>query len=178
VIALGRLLLATGFLAGALVTVREQARVSWGPYAGCAAAMVAGLVLLRRAASSGEVREKATESVAVLERAVEALCAKLATLAGSFTDARVHELPQRLDAELLEDLGLFAEHREGLIRRYDLATYAEVMSAFALSERFVNRAWSAAADGYVDEVRRALEVARREMESARAKLGAAAQRLG
>ena len=177
-IALGRLLLAAGFLAGALVTVREEARVAWGPYAGCAGAMVLGLVLLRRATSSGEVREKATESVAVLERTVEALCAKLAALASSFTDAEVRELPQRLDAELLEDLGLFAEHREGLIRRFDLTTYADVMSAFAQSERYVNRAWSAAADGYVDEVRRSLEIARGEMEAARAKLGAAAARVG
>lgn len=36
---------------------------------------------------------------------------------------------------------------------FGLQNYADVMSAFAAGERYVNRVWSASTDGYVDEVR-------------------------
>ena len=38
------------------------------------------------------------------------------------------------------------------MQRFDLKTYADVMTEFASAERSINRAWSAAADGYIDEI--------------------------
>ena len=59
------------------------------------------------------------------------------------------------------------------IGRFGLQTYANVMSAFAASERLINRTWSASADGYVDEVRTCLALAEDEMRSAQTQLRAA-----
>jgi hypothetical protein len=175
-ILLGRLLLALGFLAGAFVTVREEARVNWGAYLPCTAALLGGVILVRRASSSQQTREKARENVAALERSAETLCTKIAGLKTALEERDVFAIHGLIDEQLVDDLAIFADNREGLIRRYDLMTYADIMSAFALSERLVNRCWSASADGYVDEVRRCLQLAEDEMVRAREKLAAAAAR--
>jgi hypothetical protein len=54
-----------------------------------------------------------------------------------------------------------------------MQTYANVMSDFAAGERYVNRVWSASADGYNAEARQYLDkaaaqfrVARQQLESA------------
>ena len=36
---------------------------------------------------------------------------------------------------------------------FGLQPYADIMSAFAAGERYINRVWSASTDGYVDEVK-------------------------
>ena len=40
-----------------------------------------------------------------------------------------------------------------------LIAYGEVMTDFAAAERYLNRVWSASADGYIDEVNEYLEKA-------------------
>lgn len=172
----GKILLAVGFLAGAFVSVRMSNHVEWPLYGACAGAMAVGLFLVRRASKSGEEREKALESVSTLQRCAAALCDKLGALRREVPAMDVYDVHGRLDRDLLADLDTFAENREGMIRRFDLTTYAEVMSAFALAERYVNRCWSASADGYVDEVQRCLELAEGEMLTARDKLAQAAGR--
>jgi hypothetical protein len=47
-----------------------------------------------------------------------------------------------------------------------LQNYADVMSAFAAGERYINRVWSASTDGYVDEVRSYLERATQQFRDA------------
>jgi len=54
---------------------------------------------------------------------------------------------------LRDDLNIFANARESMQHVFGLQNYADVMSAFAAGERYVNRVWSASTDGYVDEVR-------------------------
>jgi len=50
---------------------------------------------------------------------------------------------------------------------YGLQSYADLMSAFACGERYVNRAWSASADGYIDEVRASLDTALAQLTKAK-----------
>jgi hypothetical protein len=59
---------------------------------------------------------------------------------------------QRIDELFAEDLATFVEARESLSHIHGLQVYADVMSHFASAERYLNRAWSASADGYLDEV--------------------------
>ena len=65
----------------------------------------------------------------------------------------VYDVHGMIDEELADDLGRFAELRETLAAEFGLDHYARIMTEFALAERTINRAWSASADGYVDEVR-------------------------
>ena len=57
-----------------------------------------------------------------------------------------------------------------MIDQFGLEAYARVMTRFASAERNINRAWSASADGYRDEVVRCLHDAANLLEAARAEL--------
>jgi hypothetical protein len=53
-------------------------------------------------------------------------------------------------------LAAFVDARPRLIAKLGMAGYAELMDRFAAAERQINRAWSAAADGYLAESMRCL----------------------
>ena len=61
-----------------------------------------------------------------------------------------------------DDLNTFIEARESIAHSHGLAAYAEVMNCFAAGERYLNRVWSASADGYVDEINDYLDRAREQ----------------
>lgn len=171
--AIGYALLGLGFLAGAFFVVRIERDVEWFHYGISAAVMLAGLVFVRMGA--GEADEEAVhgEGVRVLARSLEALVGKLEALNGAGESMDVYAVRERIDAELMEDLDAFVQARESMIPRYGMQTYANVMSAFAASERLINRGWSASADGYIDEVWASLARAEAEMRDARERLAAA-----
>ena len=62
---------------------------------------------------------------------------------------------------MLEHLNRFVSVRDAMKSAYGLPGFAAVMGPYAGGERYLNRVWSASADGYVDEVtdylQRALE---------------------
>ncbi len=172
---LGGLLLTAGFLAGAYVAVAEVDRVDWTYYGLCAGLMIAGMIVLRLARSqeAGAAGQKHEENIRVLERSLESLVAKVAELESSRDDEDQLVMHDRIDAELLDDLNDFVEARESMIPRLGMQNYADIMSPFATGERLLNRAWSASADGYVDEVRKCITQARQELEQARELLAGA-----
>jgi hypothetical protein len=61
---------------------------------------------------------------------------------------RIVERAERITAEHVPP---FIEARPQLVSRLGLAGYAQLMDRFAAGERQLNRAWSAAADGYEEE---------------------------
>ncbi len=73
---------------------------------------------------------------------------------------------QRIDDDCMEPINDFVEAREAIIHQRGLATYAKLMDNFALGERALNRAWCAAADGYIDELYSCLERAQLSMTAA------------
>ena len=54
---------------------------------------------------------------------------------------------------------------ECIAHSYGLAAYADVMSCFAAGERYLNRAWCASADGYIDEIHQYIDKAREQFAS-------------
>ena len=164
----GSLLLTVGFLAGSYVAVAEVASVSWTAYGACAAVMVAGMVLLRmaRTAELEGAGEKHASDLVVLEQSLTSLIGKVRNFEGATGDEDQLAIHQRIDAELMGDIDSFVEARESLIPKLGMQRYADIMSPFANGERLLNRAWSASADGYVDEVRSCVAAARVELERA------------
>lgn len=145
---LGYFLLTGGFLAGAYSTSLDVDSVNWRLFILAAVAAVAGLVLLKRQASaharSGTVlevnRNELRESISNVVRDIEGL-----------THAEADEgaaLRDEIDLKLRTDLRRFADARESMVHLFGLQTYADIMSSFAAGERYVNRVWSASADGY------------------------------
>jgi hypothetical protein len=169
--ALGHFLLWAGFLAAAFASVcrLEQADNPWAtiPWFGYMASIVVGIVgvvLLRKAQDVDHADEEKTvaeysvlqNSLAHLSTTVEALC--------GVRDSP-SEVLRRIDEDCVETFSDFADSRQSLVKRFGLAVYADVMTEFASAERYVNRAWSAAADGYVDEIATSLSRANQHLKN-------------
>jgi hypothetical protein len=172
---LGYLLIAAGFLGGAYVAVLTVEGIDWPRFLPWLVAGLVGVVLVQIGIRRG------TRSAGVVTANVEALTAALDRLDASARrlDEEKAELdPYRvrhvIDERFLADLDTFVEARETIAHRWGLQTYADVMSHFATAERYLNRAWSASTDGYVDEVHTSLGRAREEFAEAKAMLGRAA----
>ncbi len=76
-----------------------------------------------------------------------------------------YEVRHRLEELFADDLSTFITARESIAHSYGLAAYADVMSSFAAGERYLNRAWCASADGYVDEIHQYLGKAKEQFAS-------------
>lgn len=164
------LLLIAGFLYGAYVTALDETVVDWALFGIAAAAAIAGVLLAKRADAA------AATSDAVLEMNRNELNESIANIVrdlGEVTDGEPptgEKLRAWIDTRLRNDLRRFAEARESMVHLYDLQTYADIMSEFAAGERYVNRVWSAAADGYDDEARRYLDRASEQFRLAQSQL--------
>jgi len=142
-----------GFLAAAFLATRQLDTVDWPLYAGAFVVGAAGVALLRRtshdvAAHADTVRA----NLATLEGSLRRIVERLAAMNRDRESIFVYDVHGRIDAELEGDLAAFADAREAMIHGLGLREYADVMDRFARGERIIHRAWSASADGYVDEV--------------------------
>ncbi len=155
----GHILLWVGILLTSFVSVREAAQIDWFLYGVCAAVGLGGVVLLRLTAGAGA--SEADKLRAGLDTMRASLGALRERLRGDFHDKRktldVYDIKDRIDEQLAPELASFADVREAMIPSFGMQGYADVMTRFAGAERMINRAWSASADGYIDEVWKCLE---------------------
>ena len=174
----GHVLLWAGFLVGAFVTVRSTeveespwSTIWWPAYGTALCVAIIGVIVLRIT--------KRPANVALDEQAgaIDELAAILVRLHSTVErwittsdEIPVYDFHGMIDENLADDLGRFAELREALIPEFGLDHYARVMTEFALAERTINRAWSASADGYVDEVQASLGRAGAHLSAARGRL--------
>lgn len=164
---LGHVLLWAGFLTAALVSTRQTDEIDWSAYAGTFAIGAAGVVILRATARrSAQEQAAASSGVAALASNLNRICNWLSEQNSKRDAIDVYEVHRRIEEQLAADLRAFANGREAIIDARGLEVYAAVMSQFATGERTINRAWSASADGYVDEVWICLERAEALMREA------------
>ncbi|PAY16837.1 hypothetical protein CKO51_24690 [Rhodopirellula sp. SM50] len=171
-----------GFLGGAFASVSQLelqddkwATVPWLWYAASMGVGVVGIVLLRRAKREDHHDHDKTDaeysvitsSLAELSIAVETLCQN--------SQHPPADTLQFIDDRCAEPLSEFADSRQALVKRFGISVYADVMTEFASAERYVNRSWSAAADGYVDEVDKSIRRAHQHLTNARGLIAAAEQ---
>jgi hypothetical protein len=160
-----------GFLGAAFVSTRQADAVQWPLYAATAAVGVAGVGILRRTGGPSAAKAEVVHgSIAQLESRLTRLVQGLTALNREKDSVFVYDVHARIDRDLLEDLASFADDREAMIHGMGLVPYAAVMDAFARAERQINRAWSASADGYVDEVWACMAKAQEFMAQAEATL--------
>ena len=134
---------------------------------------VAGVILLRLAAAKDKQDDGMTEfEYSTVQRSLDDVSAVVARLCSqAVSDPRT--IVTAIDDECVEPLADFANARQALVKRFGMTIYADVMTEFASAERFLNRAWSAAADGYVDEVEDCLDRANSHLVCTREIIGAA-----
>ena len=87
-------------------------------------------------------------------------------------------LRDAIDLKLRADLRRFAEARESMVHLFGLQTYADIMSSFAAGERYINRVWSASADGYDEEAATYLGKAAEQFADAQSQLHQAVEGAG
>jgi hypothetical protein len=167
---LAYLLLVLGFLFGAYATSLDAQTVDWPLFAVAAIAAIAGVMIAKRTdrarARSATVlesnRSALTESIGDIVRCISELAAD--------PSLRGDALRERIDERLRPDLRRFAEARESMVHLFGLQAYADIMSDFAAGERYVNRVWSASADGYDGEARAYLARASAQFSDAQLRL--------
>jgi hypothetical protein len=146
------------------VRVSEFSFARWGEWwlfaLGCAG-MLGGAMLIRRAdarelAAVGATRPEtggggggADASLHLLRTEVEQLRRDVS--AADDPTRRNDLIVERAERIISEHVPPFLDARPQLVARLGLAGYAQLMDRFAAGERQLNRAWSAAADGYEEE---------------------------
>jgi hypothetical protein len=134
---------------------------------------IAGVVVLRQARRDDHADEAKTEAeFSVIQRSLDLLSDTVQRLSQQVEHVP-SEVLHTIDDRCAEPLADFADARQALVKRFGLHVYAEVMTEFASAERYINRSWSAAADGYVDEVNTSLGRANHHLQKARELLRAA-----
>jgi hypothetical protein len=179
---LGQILLWAGFLAGSLATVfrleiadDKWSTIDWSWYGISVAVGVAGVIMIR--ASKLAARGTSQKSQADLEQIrtnLDHLIVSVETFHQNVGQMTPKQMLEFIDNNLADDLREFADGRESITIECGLAVFAEVMTHFAAGERAINRAWSAAADRYVDEAATCVERAMNFLHEAKRELDAAA----
>jgi hypothetical protein len=171
----GYILVAAGFLGGAFATSLDVQNVNWTLFAVAAGAALIGLIIYKRQLSALARSEEVLEVNRVeLRESISNVVNDLGDIVGGeLTQGAV--LRDRIDLKIREDLRRFADARESMVHLFGLQTYADIMSNFAAGERYINRVWSASADGYDDEANTYIRKAAGQFEAARLQLVKAAE---
>jgi len=117
---------------------------------------VAGLVLIAvgivvQRSGKAAAGEEARMGLAGLDATLEQVVGEVDRLGEAIGTLELDALHTRVDEVLIGPVTDFAEGRQALIEVFGIGPYAEVMGPFAQGERYLNRAWSASADGYQEE---------------------------
>jgi hypothetical protein len=146
------------FLAGAFISVLDPTEVNWAWFTPVLALGVVALVTYRKAHHvEARSSHRLSGNLEILQTSLANILHNLEIINKDSATLPVYEARFEIDQLLREDLNNFANARESLKHIFGLQQYADLMSAFAAGERYINRVWSASTDGYVDEVRSYLE---------------------
>ena len=161
------LLLITGFVAAALVAVLDVTAVNWWLFR---FALAAGFCRRVLAPAQFAYSSQPWQSCARQPEHAGAVTAqhrrKSAQHAATAESLPTYEARFSIDRLFRQDLFAFADARESMQHAFGIQAYADIMSAFAAGERYLNRVWSASADGYVDEVNAYLHKASEQFSEA------------
>lgn len=167
----GYLMITFGFLTGALVTVLNERIVNWGYFMSAIALGVVGIALVRLSEKRHiQAEGKLASNIQNIESSLSQIVDNMNQLNREKRSINPYDLRHRIDELFPDHLNTFVEARESISHVYGLQGYADVMSYFAAGERYLNRVWSASADGYIDEVHIYLDKAQLQFHEALQKL--------
>ncbi len=157
---IGFFVLTMGFLGSSLAAVVDESNVRWGYFIAALLAGAAGIIMVRLAEHRDKHSEKkVAANLQDIRNSLNRIVENITRLNTEKQSINPYDFRHRIDELFSEDLTTFVEARESMAQAYGLQVYADVMSHFASGERYLNRVWSASADGYIDEVITYLEKA-------------------
>lgn len=163
---IGFLMITIGFLAGALATMIEtdlvewkaNDSVRWGYFAISMAVGIAGVFVVRAGHKKVHTSETAlNKNIASVETALANIVKNITELNLQKDSINTYDIRFKIDELFPNDLTNFVDARKSISHIFGLVAYGEVMNSFAAGERYLNRVWSASADGYIDEVNTYIE---------------------
>jgi hypothetical protein len=167
----GYTLISISFITGSYLSVIDAQEVDWTYLTIALAVGFLGVVLARLGSRAESTSEVMLESnMATVRSSLDRIVEQVSDLFDSREDIPTYEMSQEIDSRLLDHLNAFVESREVISHVFGLQAYADVMSHYAGGERYLNRVWSASADGYVDEVNAYIGHARTQFMEAQEKL--------
>jgi hypothetical protein len=153
-------LMSLGFICSALVAVVEKEMVNWSYFVPAMAVGIFGVVLLRVTIKKQQKGEsKVGADMAVIRKSLSNIVQNMGAFNKEKKDIHVYDMHGKIDEMLIDDIENFLKTRESIIHQFNMESYADLMNHFAAGERYLNRVWSASADGYVDEVNAFIEKA-------------------
>lgn len=165
--AAGLIMVMLAFLGGAFIASLDPTEVDWNWMVPVLAGGAVGLWLHRKARhAESRADHKLASNMDTLQRCLDRILENLEELDEKKAELPVYEARYAIDRRFREDLNDFAEARESMIHVFGMQNFANVMSAFAAGERYLNRVWSASTDGYEDEVRTYISRARQQFSEA------------
>ncbi len=168
---IGLALIVLGFLYGAYLASLDPRLVDWTYMIIALLVGLIGVVVVHFANRSANMDQDSMKSnIDIIDSSINNIVQNLDQLNAGKDQIHTYDISQKLDELLIEDLNNFAEARKTIGYRYNLSAYADVMNNFASGERYVNRVWSASADGYIDEVNEYLQKALDQFLEAKDKL--------
>ena len=145
---LGFILITVGFMAGSYLAVEQREGVPVPMFVAALVIGVIGVVMVRVAARQESTHADTIKSnLGTVDKSLESIVTKVRRLDDGKTEIDVYDLRHRIDEEFPDDLDAFVQARQSIAHSYGLQAYADVMNPFAAGERYLNRVWSASADG-------------------------------
>lgn len=152
-----------GFLAGALTAVFDKEQIRWDYFALALIVGAAGVALVRIGDKHESRHEgKLASNMQSVEDSLSQIVKNISGLNAEKKSINPYDVRHRIDELFIDNLNTFVEARESIAHTHSLNAYADVMSSFAAGERYLNRVWSASADGYIDEVNEYLDKAQEQ----------------
>lgn len=168
---LGYLIITLGFLAGALTTVLDKQIVNWAYFLPALIFGVIGIMLVRLSTRRlTQEKGKLASNIQNIEVSLERIVDNVNQLSKEKQSIDPYDVRHRIDELFPNDMNTFVEARESIAHVYGLQEYADVMSYFAAGERYLNRVWSASADGYIEEIHEYIDRAQEQFSQALQKL--------
>lgn len=170
---LAYLLITISFLAASFLASLDPTKVDWMMMIPTIIVGAVGAIMLRRGHHAAAKDDSAVrENLTTLEQSLANINKNLTALNAEKENLPAYEVRFDIDRLFRQDLNNFADARQAMAHRFGLKQYADVMSAFAAGERYINRVWSASTDGYIDEIQMYIEKATRQFQEAEEKFAA------
>ena len=170
---IGLLFVTVGFLGGALVGSLDKEAIDWTYFVPCLVVGVIGVAMAQIAARRAATQaDTLATNIRDIDESIVAIAQHAAELDAAKSEETVYDLPDEIDRRFPELIVQFTDAREALGHVHGMQAYADIMGEFAAGERYLNRVWSAAAEGYVDEVSEYLGRARQQFETTRDRIQA------
>jgi len=156
-------MIAFGFLGGSFAAIVDKENVEWFYFTAALGVGAAGIVLVRVGGHRISTADgKLAANMQSIESSLSRIVDNITQLNGQKQSIDPYQVRHRIDELFVEDINIFVQARESIAKVHGLSAYADVMSCFAAGERYLNRVWSASADGYIDEINTYLDKAQEQ----------------